>query len=185
MRKATPHHKMKTGRVMRSDPASARGARPARTDLSCLTWNQLISKTTQVQHRDFPVRVTKTYVSGVEGEDLISPFCRSWEHGWCTCSKRGYFKAPSHVQKHTVDLSGHRDRLPVCAHWIAVRSTKESEHHCIQALTTYSEECNGDILYSCREGSSFFLWERSFHSSQSPFKDKRTFDQMTHVAHLK
>lgn len=121
----------------------------------------------------------------MEGEDLISPFYRSQEHGWCKCSKRGYFKAPSHVQKHTVGLSDHRDRFPVCSHWITVGSTKEFEHHCNQALTAYSEECNRDILYSFGESSSFFLWGRSFHSSQSLFKDKRTFNQITHVAHFK
>lgn len=121
----------------------------------------------------------------MEREDLISPFYRSQEHGWCKCSKRGYFKAPSHVQKHTVGLSDHRDRFPVCSHWITVRSTKEFEHHCNQALTAYSEECNRDILYSFGESSSFFPWGRSFHSSQSLFKDKRTFNQITHVAHFK
>lgn len=121
----------------------------------------------------------------MEGEDLISPFYRSQEHGWCKCSKRGYFKAPSHVQKHTVGLSDHRDRFPVCSHWITVGSTKEFEHHCNQALTAYSEECNRDILYSFGESSSFFPWGRSFHSSQSLFKDKRTFNQITHVAHFK
>lgn len=121
----------------------------------------------------------------MEGEDLISPFYRSQEHGWCKCSKRGYFKAPSHVQKHTVGLSDHRDRFPVCSHWIAVGSTKEFEYHCNQALTAYSEECNRDILYSFGDSSSFFPWGRSFHSSQSLFKDKRTFNQITHVAPLK
>lgn len=72
------------------------------------------------------------------------------------------------------------DRFPVCSHPIALASTIEFGSDCVEALTAYSQNATV-ILHKSGESSSFFMWERSFHSFQGLLEDKRMFNQDTHV----